>query len=411
MKEPDAGDVFFGVVSIGLTCFEEQLSACGESRVTTTGSDGSFSYNLKGSETQGKFGNASILELTTLLPHQADELAGPGVSTRFQVQTEHVSVPLRIWEPKVTITGEGPFMAVKWTEPAPTIFPAEANLGAMHRWVVFEDSDGTEVWKVLGGPGRADLEPEFLEDTRGGATVFATIGDIKTPPARGTDVEVLARSARYGYASPAGPPPSRGKPCTVPDAEGRPVVPSPCAVTDGRFKDSFVVRTCPADAKSCTEPVHKQMTIDLERQVAVAIVIVRGCAGACAIDTSPDGKLWNHVGGNSTNEVGARDVGIPTGVPKAARYVRLTSANGLSDLREVSVWDHRPRNLHGSFVIAPSSVPNGKLTNGPKSSSKRPLLTALVIVGAVVIAVGAFLIGRRRGAKAPRTETTSRGKT
>ena len=87
-KGPDAIDVASTVTTLGLACLTEELpNACDDRRITTTAPDGTFHYDLKGSDTQGFFGNASTLEISSHLPRLDEQLDGPSVTMRFQVQT------------------------------------------------------------------------------------------------------------------------------------------------------------------------------------------------------------------------------------------------------------------------------------------------------------------------------------
>jgi hypothetical protein len=411
MKEPDAADIFFGIASIGLSCLEAEFSECGETKLHKTDASGRFGYALKGKDTQGKLGNASILELTSVLPRGEGELAGPGVSTRFQVQATHVTVPLRMWEPKVSMTLAGRTIRVHWTEPPSNIYPVEADLGAMERSVEFVGPDATTVWRATGKPGGTEFDARLLEDTSGGATVAAEIGDITLPAQRGTDVEVLARSARLPYDAPAGPPPSRGRPCFVPDAKGRPVPQTPCEATDADFVRTASIRTCPRDDEKCIEPQSNVLTIDLGSPIAVTFVVVRGCAANCTVDGTIDGKTWSGIGVDASSEISSRDV-VMTVAPHRARYVRVTSGEGLAQLREVSIWDDRPFPKKQDVVVDPSEIPEGRLKNGaPDKKGSLILWIALGVVAAAALATGAYMLGRRRRVpKEPSSASTSRGK-
>ena len=57
-------------------------------------------------------------------------------------------------------------------------------------------------------------DPRLLEDTTGSLAVSA----LTRSTAEGTTVGIRRQSARVFYRSTAGPPPSRGRPCAVPNA-------------------------------------------------------------------------------------------------------------------------------------------------------------------------------------------------
>ena len=381
MKEPDAGDVFVGVVSIGLSCLEYEFSECGETRLQTTDPDGTFSFELKGSDTQGRFGNASILELTTSLPRTGAELAGPGVSTRFQVQSEQASIPLRIWGPILSVTGEGATVKASFDDPPGALFPSEADLGDMRRWVVFEARPDETVWRADAKRGGVSFDARLLEDSSGGVSAFATIGDIETTPEAGTDVEVLLRSSKLAYESRAGAPPSRSMLC----AFGSDVPDSACRLTDGRYDREAEP---PGDVQSTTA------TVDLGEQIDVTLVAVRGCSGPCTVEGSTDGESFSRLGSGG-DELGPHDFAIkPKSV--AARYVRVTADGGASTLREVSVWDETA-SVSGSLLVAPETVSRDLVPDGGgggRSGTAR-LIVILAIVAAVVAIAVVFLVRRR----------------
>jgi hypothetical protein len=406
-KEASAGDVFFGVVSIGLSCLEQQFSACKSRSVTTASTDGTFAFSLKGSDTQDSFGDAAVLDLVTALPRTGDELAGPGLNTRFQVQAVHVTEPLNMWEPNVSVAASGGQVLARWTEPPASLFPPEADLGTMQRSVVFQGADAEDVWTAHGHAGGAELDARLLEDSTGGVVVFSSVANIKLPPARGTDVEVQARSARYAYASRAGVPASRGKPCSVPGPDGKAVLQSPCTLTDGRFGPTFAYRAC-SGQQSCAEP--KTVTFDLGRTIPVTLIVVRGCGTTCTAEASTDNTTWRSVGtSTSSGQEPSRDVAMPV-AGAAARFVRITSDGGLSEMREVSIWDHEKAPTNGSMLVTPESVPKGRLTNVPPAKGgTRWLLIVAAIAVAIALALAGFALGRRRGARAPSSASSSPG--
>lgn len=400
MREADAGDVFVGVVSIGLSCLEHELSECGETRLATTSGDGSFEYRLKGRDTQGRFGTASIMELTTAAGRGDGELAGAGVSTRFQVQTERVGIPLRVWTPPVDVVGAGRIVRTTWTDPQPAIFPSGADLGDLRRWVVFQASEDEAVWRATAGAGALELDARILEDSRGGVQVFSTVDDIKTSPELGTDVEVLLRSARIPYTSSAGRPVSRGKPCFVADAAGQPVSQASCTLTDGRFDAPFHPVTCPTNRADCREPTHTAAWVDLGAPTDVTFVVVRGCSGACTVEASEDAASWRTLGAGRGEEVSG-DIAVAPGRPMRVRYVRVSPDGSVGPLREISVWDPTPVSVQGSLRAEIGKVDRGLVPQGPSGGSSRGWLLPLIAGGLAVAAVAVLFAVRRRRASAP----------
>lgn len=398
MKEASAGDVFLGVASLGLVCLESEISICGEQRVTTTAGDGSFVYELKGSDVQGSFGEASIMELATALDRGEGELAGPGVNTRFQVQTEAVRVPLRTWESPVEVVGAGGDVRVAWADPPGDVFPPEADMGDLTRRVVFRSGPEETVWGQSAPMPSLTLDARVLEDTRGDVAVFSEVDDIMVAPEAGTDLEVLLRSARYGYVSPAGAPPSRGASCSVDGPDGQPVPQAPCTLTDGGYSEEFRPATCPPSDEDCVEPDHTQVVVDLGSPIDIDLVVVRGCPGTCSVEASEDRSGWQPVGA-SGGELGPRDFAAPVEPPVRGRYVRVTSDERVDGLREVSVWDGRRPSLEGSLLVSPDEVSSDFLPDRDGGDGGGPSLWLIGVLLVVFLGIGVAvgLVVRRRG--------------
>lgn len=392
MKELDFGTGFTAVMTIGLSCLDERegdLSECGETRVGTTGDDGRFDYELRGRDTQGNFGNAAVMELATAMDRADDQLSGPAVNTRFQVQTDAVSIPLRFWSPSVDVFAEGGSVRADWTPPSGDVFPPAADLSRLRQWVVFSRSSEL-VWRADAVSDDVAFDLRLLEDSRGAVAAWSEVGDIKTDPASGTDVEVLLRSAGLPYASPAGAPVSRGKPCSVPAADGTAVTQGGCRLTDGRFAEELNARTCPPSDDTCTEPTPTEATVDLGAPVDLSLVVVRGCAGACTVEASEDGGRWRTLGAADESD-GRRDHAFAAS--GRGRFVRVR-ADFANELREVSVWDPRPVAATGTLLVPPSEVEEARLPGG--SDGGRSLLVVALAVLAGAVAVAALLVLRRR---------------
>src|SRR5205085_11847587 len=105
LKQVDFVDPAFGVAlfagTLGTICLAaEPPAVCSQARRTTTAADGSYSFALRGRDTQGSAGNASTFHLSVGL---AD--GGASVSVGFQVQGRELTVPaLRIWAPTLKVT-------------------------------------------------------------------------------------------------------------------------------------------------------------------------------------------------------------------------------------------------------------------------------------------------------------------
>ncbi|HUR22614.1 MAG TPA: hypothetical protein VMZ73_01960 [Acidimicrobiales bacterium] len=315
-RNPSVGEVLTGLVAVPLTFFTACLTdppprLCQNRDIdrATTAADGSYSFSLTGREAQTSFGNAVSFSLSTAVPPLDGELSGAAVMAEFRIQSENLRLPdLQVWQPKVTVTPD----RVTYGPPAG---------GATTYQVAADDAASNPVWSFEGTRSEVKFDARILEDTSGSLAVVART----EMAAEGTTVTVHRRSGRVAYRSAAGPPASRGRPCTVVPA----VTPvSPCSLTDGDFTNRLPKPPLSPTTTSTVAPTTESATIDLGRAVDVALVVVRGCA--CQVERSTDGQAWTPLG---------RSAGFTAVAPTragAARYVRITGP--LSDLREVSVW-------------------------------------------------------------------------
>ncbi len=319
---PNAGEVLGSALLVPLTLFTACLAdpppeVCrGRSvRRTTAGADGTYSFQLKGKDTQGFLGTATTLALTAEVAPAAGEVAGAAVTATFKVQTEQLTLhDLQLWQPKVTV-GPG---KVNW----------EGRAGAGSYQVLVEDTATRAVWAFDDAKKtEVSFDQRILEDTSGSLAVSTSDRDT----AEGTTVGITRRSGRVAYRSTAGAPPSRGRPCAV--GTGAPST-SPCPLTDGEFTTpapqaaTTTTTAAAAAGGSTTTPAPQTATVDLGQSRSVSLVVVRGCP--CEVEGSTDGRTWTALG---------RSTGFTAVAPPRAtsvRYVRLTGS--LSNLREVSVW-------------------------------------------------------------------------
>ena len=236
------------------------------------------------------------------------------------------------------------------------------------------------MWTFESRGREVTFDPRILEDTAGSLSV-----STRTPAtAEGTTVSVLRRSARLSYRSTAGPPASRGRPCTRSDAAV-----ARCPVTDGDFTTRLptpaVTTTTTASPGVTTAAQSDSVTVDLGRARDVPLVVVRGCQ--CEVEGSLDGQSWTPLG---------RSTGFTAVVPArtgAARHVRLTGL--LTDVREVSVWDTAPSapppapSIEAPPATAQPLTPPPPGTPGPSRWGPALLALAALLAAAVAVAAAA----------------------
>ncbi|MGH2785302.1 MAG: hypothetical protein ACRDJ1_08570, partial [Actinomycetota bacterium] len=328
-READLGEVFAVFTTLGLACIDAHTDVCLGSRVTRTDADGRFAYVLKGRDTQGFAGQASTMVLTAGIGPRPDEVTGPSTTYRFQVQTEKLDLPVRVWESRLD-GATGSFGArVTWTAVPARVLPP--GLGAADRSysIAFARGDET-VWTVGGARSGFAFDARVLEDSTGTGAVVASIDGEKVSDGLGRKIDIALRSGARAYESPAGAPPSRGRACFVSDADGGLVPQSPCRLTDGEFSEDFSPTVCGGET-GCVEPTHLSTIVDLGTRRPVSLVVVRGCANRCTIETSRDRRTWRTAG-----VAAAEDAALRVTPPVVARFVRVSAPVSIAGLREVS---------------------------------------------------------------------------
>jgi hypothetical protein len=406
-READLGELFTVFATLGLACIDAETDVCLGARVTRTGSDGRFTYVLKGKDTQGFAGSASTMALTAGIGPRPNEVAGPTTTYRFQVQTEKLDIPVRVWESPLD-GATGSFGArVTWTAVPPRVLPPGLGSADRSYSIAFARGDET-VWTVGGARSGFAFDARVLEDSSGTGAVVAAIDGEKVSDELGRRIHIALRSGARAYESPAGAPPSRGRVCFAADADGKLVAQSPCRLTDGEFSDDFSPTVC-GGATGCVEPTPLSTIVDLGTRRSVSLVVVRGCANRCTIETSRDRRTWRTAG-----VAAAEDAALRVTPPVAARFVRVSAPVSIAGLREVSAWTGGGGVAAGPLFVEPGALePPGSpgstsspravvpIDQGNDSSTLR--LVAVGILCAVGGALVAILLSRRRRRKpAPR---------
>lgn len=319
-KEADLVDAVLGFSliagSLGTICLaDEPPTLCDRARRTTTGADGTFSFALRGGDTQGVAGTAATLHLAADVPATEGEVRGPSVTARFKVQTTDLHLPtLRLWRPDVELGMGRDQLHVEWD-------PFDGGSDGA-RVMFFSGPASAIVWAVDGRSPVA-IDARVLEDSAGTAAVESSSTDKRD----GTTFRITRWSGQRRYAGSAGAPLSRHSPCSgAGSTEGTETAPlSPCPVTDGNL--------APAQPSAATRPMTT-ITVDLGRSRPVDLVVVRGCPAGCQIETSDDGRTWIAAGVDDRRPFVAADA--PRGT--TARAVRVRSPADLGGLGEVSAW-------------------------------------------------------------------------
>ncbi|MGH2784896.1 MAG: hypothetical protein ACRDJ1_06525 [Actinomycetota bacterium] len=399
-RETDAGEMFAVFASFGLACIDAHTTICLGARVAKTGSDGRFAYRLTGRDTQGFAGQASTMVLSSGSGPRANEVVGPITTYRFQVQTEALNIPVRLWAPQLE-GRTGSFGArVTWT-PVPAAVLPGLNAGSVEHAIEFRR--GREVvWTLDRARTGFAFDARLLEDTQGTAAVLGTLEDQRVADDRGRRIDVVLRSGARAYDSPGGAPPSRGRPCALAESSGRLVYQSICGLTDGELADDFQPSAC-SGASGCVEPPHNAAIVDLGARRPLSLIVVRGCGDRCTVDTSRDAKTWRTAGAASSEDAAFRLAPLVQ-----ARYVRVTSPTSIDRLREVSAWSGSGAVPAGPLFVEPGAIAPGP-TGSPGATSPPQAVVPirergssgwrLVALGALCAVGGALvatLFGRRK---------------
>lgn len=394
VREGDAGDVFLTIASVGLACLGDKPrpATCDDAKRTITRSNGEFRYELKGRDTQATFGTSAVLAVSTSLAPRSNEAAGSSTTYRFHAQTRTLRLPVRLWEPSLTAR-TGSFGArVTFPRVPRDLFPPQLQRGSLSYSVEFARGDET-LWRIDRATPVTRFDPRVLEDSTGSMRVVAGMQRVNVSDQLGDEVAIAMRSGARAYESPLEPPPSRGKPCSVSIGDGEPVPQSPCGLTDGGYLEEFRPTVCATPR--CNDLAPRAATVDLGRGERVDLIVVRGCADRCRVETSTNAAIWRLAGIAS-----ADPVAVTIATPRSARYIRVTSSS-LHRLTEVSIWTGRPAVPDAALLVAPAPFPVG---GGARRGAAPPGITKdddlgpwpVVAAGLLGLAVGGLLVAFAR---------------
>jgi hypothetical protein len=320
-KEADIGEVIFGTVltvgSLATVCLLPDAPAiCNKARTATTDGDGTYSFDLKGKDTQGTLGTESTLNVVFSGP--ADQ---GSTTVSFTADKTDIGLPdARLWRAQPRAAASSRAIKLSWSP-----LPGTAGPDRTYSAQAFEKGSEFALWSQPAKGGSSTIDPRILEDGTGAVAVSAR---SRLSGATGAGhVSASYLSKKLTVRTNVGAPASRGARCapvtgTAPPTNG---TYSRCGATDGDL-------TSPAHlaAKETVDGV----VIDLRRVRPVDLVVARGFAGQVLVETSTDGRTFQVVA-TSSGTVALTIPGRPT-----ARYVRLRSPSGLDESlsSEVSIW-------------------------------------------------------------------------
>lgn len=320
VKELDIGEAIGGLfvtaVTLGIACLADHPPAlcANNSHVAMTGSDGSYSFSVRGSDTQGSAGLASTMEVLLRAQPGAGQSGGALAIAEFEVQTSPLQLPdLRIWDPQLSLSADA--HSVRISRPA---LPGNGYGNGPKYWLEFDNDKGRAAW-IIGSLGAtANLDARILEDLRG----TAVVGVRTTGSASSTTVDFTFVSASLPFAGSAGSPPSRGASCAPVTAGATEAFKTPCTLTSGDFSSRYVSGAAPTG-----------VVIDLGGLHSISLVVVRGCSSQCAIAAGAELSALSDAG-----QVSGDYAALTLSPARSARYIRVQGSPNVSLMRQISVW-------------------------------------------------------------------------
>lgn len=393
-KEPDFFDVILTVASVGLACLLDEIpNACDDVEVQSAASDGGFSFERKGRDTQGFAGTASTLGLSASLDPAQGQATGPGTTIRFQVQTEQLGMPIAFWEPTVSFSSDAKTAKASWSELTEASLPQQGSVGEARIDLQFR-SRGQLVWRFPNQDRSVSFDARVLEETKGDMALVAYLDDVDVDPEQGVEWDLLLRSGAVAYEGKAGIPDSRGRPCSV-SSGGESQQMSPCTLTDGNYQDGMSPEAaCPPEGV-CEGDAQFFFSVDLGDALDISLVVVRGCGSECVVETSNDESSWSAFAtGTPPDAAEHDDVILPPPGATQARYVRVSTQTSPADLRELSVFDPVPEQPETPAPPPQAEGLGGIFADADEGPGGIPWLW--IGIGLIVVVGAAILIARRR---------------
>jgi hypothetical protein len=357
-------DATIAVLTAGLACTGGLCR--GTVLDTKTTPAGTYSFTLRGRDTQGSFGRVKSELVTVSAAPTGQQVSGASASARFVVQTEKVQLPLlTLVDPGLSVRAQGQSVVSRWAMPRPGPYDLS-----------FESGSPVPAWQLTTAAGGSALDGRLLEGTSGRVVLSGGSHDT----IEGSDVALRWRSPGVAFASDAGAPASRGATCVF-ARPGLARAAAPCGVTDGDLSTTVPRPSIcdPAVAGQTPAPAGTEatsVTITLARPVPADLVVVRGCSGSCPVQTSVDGRAFGSAGIAASDDAALRLDGRPL------RAVRVDL--GATGLREVSVWQPRPEGA-ALRPVGPQALGQLRVPYTAVGPSARLHLLLAVLAGALVL--------------------------
>jgi len=318
-KQADIGEVLFGSIlavgSLSTICFlPDPPSICEKGQRVTTDTEGNYSFELRGEDTQGTLGTASTLSVVFSGKSGSATLS-------FTAEANQITLPdTQLWNAQPRRRGS---VGLSWRK-----LPASAGGKQAYSVQLYASRTGSPLWSEPASATQGAVDPRILESARGFIAAGASARPSGASGAGGLRANFL--STKVAVTSSTGAPPSRGKRCAAVTGTGpvRSAKFGRCDATDGDLaKPSRLTANGPGPVTG--------VVVDLGSSRRVNLAVARGFSGQLLLETSSDGVSYQVVATGSGTAVG-----LTPNAPVTARYVRLRSPAGVDQSfgAELSIW-------------------------------------------------------------------------
>ncbi len=317
IRHPDAlqaiGEVFVAVGTIGLACIAGRLDICSSFEDSTSGGDGSYTFAMRGADTQGSVGEA--LTFTAFAGCATGNCA---VASDFIIQKNALTIPpMRFWTELGALANDANGdPALSW----PAIEASVGGGAADDYRINLVTADG-ELWWTQDAKTAtsATVDRHVTQDQE---PQWNVVAQRKTTGV-GTDFTVNWYSVQQDYPNLNVTPISRGGDCYTEGADGMPsLLARPCPLTDGNMATKFVpiASTC-MSGQSCPQ-INNWMMIDIGISHPIGLLVlydvsVSSSAATVIVESSNDTMNWTMV--TAVPATGYQTVPLTM----TAEYVRL----------------------------------------------------------------------------------------
>jgi len=294
IRHPDAlqaiGEVFVAVGSIGLACIAGRLDICSSFEDSVAGGDGSYSFALRGADTQGSVGQA--LTFTSFAGCPTGNCA---VASDFYIQKTALTIPpMRFWTETGTLAYDADNNPqLSW----PAVEAAVGGSAADDYRINLVSADGSLWWTQDAKKATSAMfDRRVLQDRQAQWNVVAQ----RKTTGVGTDFSVSWYSVQQDYPSLNMTPISRGGDCYTQGPDGMPsLLARPCPLTDGNMTTKFapVASTCTNGNGQMCPPINNWMVIDVDISHPLGLLVLydvstSSSATSVIVETSDDLMSW-----------------------------------------------------------------------------------------------------------------------